>query len=164
MLILQTFYQKMSLRWVYPVAILFASGIFVIFLLTASFLASETQAKVLPQAQKAKKSTTKFSTSSTIGVFPKLRADRKALIVNYSNLQNATQVSYLLTYKTAVQEEGAMGGLNLTGVSQSSSELLFGTCSKNICRYHTSIKNARLEVSYSSKSGKKYLKKFRIKV
>lgn len=136
-------------------------------LLFSVFIFAETaQAKLLPQAQKnvqKSKATGKVSTGTKIGVSARLRADRRALIVNYSNLQNATQVSYLLTYKTSVQEEGAMGTLSLSGSANSTSELLFGTCSKNVCRYHTGIRDARFEVSYTSKTGKKYIKRFKVK-
>lgn len=143
---------------------------FSILLLTMSslfFFTQNIEAKVLPQATKStpKQTTSVVNLSGTgISVFPKLRADRRALIVNFANLQNAKSVSYTLTYRTAVQEEGAIGTLNLGGSSNASQELLFGTCSKNVCRYHTNISNARLEVSYTSKSGKKYIKRFRIKV
>ncbi len=122
------------------------------------------EAKVLPQAKKSVQKSTSAAKVSGIGVYPRLRADRRALIVNFTNLQNASAVSYFLTYKTNIQDEGAMGGLTLGSSSNSTNELLFGTCSKNVCRYHTNIKDARLEVSYTLKSGKKYLKKFRIKV
>lgn len=140
------------------------SLILIIFLIL--FISTKSaEAKVLPQSVKAlAKQTSVKSVGTTIGVYPRLRADRRALIVNFANLQNAKYVSYMLIYKTAIQEEAAMGALNLTGQTSSANELLFGTCSKNVCRYHTNIKNARLEVSYTSKSGKKYLKKFRIKV
>ena len=136
-----------------------------IVLFVALIFVHTAQAKILPQAAKlAVKQKITFSGGTTINVTPKLRADRRALIVNFSNLQNAKSVSYMLTYKTALQEEAAMGALNLTGSSTDKAELLFGTCSKNFCRYHTNIKNAKLEVSYTSKTGKKYLKKFKIKV
>lgn len=149
-------------------------SILLIILLSLFFFAENIEAKVLPQATKSTQKQTVVKTNGTgISVYPKLRADRRALIVNFANLQNATSVSYTLTYKqslrsddlrTAVQEEGAIGTLNLGGSSNASQELLFGTCSKNVCRYHTNISNARLEVSYTSKSGKKYVKRYRIKV
>lgn len=124
-----------------------------------------TEAKVLPQSVKAvAKQTTLKSGGTTISVSPRLRSDRKALVVNFTNLQNAKSVSYMMTYKTAVQEEAAMGALNLNGQTTDRIELLFGTCSKNVCKYHTGIKDVRFEVSYTSKVGKKYLKKFKIKV
>lgn len=138
-----------------------------VYLLVFSFslfvLSVSAEAKVLPQAQKGKVAAAKSSGGSGIGVTPKIRGDRRALNVYFSNLQNAKSVSYLLIYKASGQEEGAMGAINLTG-SQASQELLFGTCSKNVCRYHNNIKDARLEVSYTTKAGKKYLKKYRIKV
>lgn len=133
----------------------------VLTLLVGLIVVEPVNAKVLPQSKGASVVTTR---SSTIGVYPRLRADRRALIVNFSNLANAKQVAYMLTYKTSGQDEAAMGGLNLNGSSSQSAEILFGTCSKNVCRYHTGIRDARLEVSYTTINGKKYLKKFRIKV
>lgn len=132
--------------------------LFSLFLVTKN-----VEAKVLPQAQKSGQKALVKKGGSGIGVYPKIRSDRKALIVNFSNLQNASAVSYLLTYKTGTQQEGATGALTLGG-SSATQELLFGTCSKNVCRYHTGIKDAKLEVSYTSKSGKKYLKKYKIRV
>lgn len=144
----------------------------VVFTLFSLSLTTSVEAKVLPQAKSGAvvKSTGR---GSTISVYPKLRKDRKALNVNFSNLLNASKVSYLLIYKhsfegsdpykTNGQEEGAMGGINFKGNS-ASQELLFGTCSKGVCRYHSGITDARLEVSYTNKQGKKYLKKYKIKV
>ncbi len=129
------------------------------------FLVAQTaEAKVLPQAAKTSSKTVVKTTGSGINISPRLRTDRRALIVYFSNLQNAKSISYSLTYETSVQQEGAMGALNLTGASNTSQELLFGTCSKNVCRYHSGIKNAKLEVSYTLKSGKKYLKKYKIRI
>lgn len=138
--------------------------VFVLLALFSLFLFNENvEAKVLPQAKKSGKAIVR-SAGTTISVSPKLRADRRALIVNFSNLQNASSVSYFLTYKTGGQQEGAGGTLNLSGGFNQSAELLFGTCSKQVCRYHTNIKDAKLEVSYTSKSGKKYLKRYKIRV
>lgn len=131
-------------------------------ILTLFFFTNTAHAKTLPQAKKA---SSKVTTVKSAGIFvtPRIRADRKAVTVYFSNLQNAKNVSYALTYNTAQQQEGAMGALNLNSSNQPQ-ELLFGTCSKNVCRYHTGIKDAKLEVSYALKSGKKYLKRYRIKV
>ena len=139
---------------------------FLILIFSLFYLTKNVEAKVLPQSTKAgpKQTAIKRSTGSGINVSPRLRGDKRALNVNFSNLQNATSVSYLLTYQTSTQDEGAMGGINLTGSSTATQELLFGTCSRNVCRYHTGISNARLEVSYTTKSGNKYIKRFKIKV
>ena len=137
---------------------------FLAFIFSLMIFTQGVEAKVLPQAKKAATKVTSVKTGSTINISPKLRGDKKAIIISFSNLQNASYVSYLLNYKQAGQAEGAMGSLNLTGSSSQSSELLFVTCSKNVCRYHYGITNARLEVSYTLKNGKKYLKKYRIKI
>jgi hypothetical protein len=135
--------------------------IFILFALT--FIPKNIFAKVLPQALKAGKTTTK-TVSSGINVAVNLRADRRAVNVNFSNLQNAKSVSYSLTYSTSDQDEGAMGAINFGSSSTAFQEILLGTCSKGVCRYHTGVKNVKLEVSYTTKEGKKYIKRFRIKV
>lgn len=135
-----------------------------ILLVVSIFIFSKTaEAKVLPQAKTGTKTAVKV-VGTGINVTPKIRADRRAVVVYFSNLQNAKDVSYMLVYKSNGQEEGAMGGLNLKGSNTATQELLLGTCSKNVCRYHTNIKDARLEVSYTLKTGKKYLKKYRLKI
>lgn len=138
----------------------------IIFLLLSFFSAfvfsQSIEAKVLPQAAKA--STKTVFKSSGVNITPRLRADRRALNVYFSALQNVSSVSYMLTYDTSTQQEGAGGSLNLKNGSSQNSELLFGTCSKGVCTYHRGIKNAKLEVTYSLKSGKKYIKRYRIKV
>lgn len=141
-------------------------SVLLVTLFVFSLLAAPANAKVLPQAGKSGiKPVAVKSIGTTIGVFPKLRSDRRALIINFTNLQNATSVSYSLVYTQGNgQQEGAGGALNLTGQSTDKIELLFGTCSAGVCRYHTGIKNAKLEVSYTSKTGKKYIKRFKIKV
>lgn len=139
------------------------SVLLITFFIISVFI-KNAEAKILPQSSKNVFKQTVKSTGTTITVSPKLRADRRAITINFSNLQNAKSVSYMLTYKTATQEEGAVGAINLTGATNATTELLFGTCSKNVCRYHTNIKDAKLEVSYTSKTGKKYLKRFKISV
>jgi hypothetical protein len=139
--------------------------LFSLLLIVGIFIfAQVAEAKVLPQAAKSSAKAVVRSTGTTIGVYPKLKPDRKAVIVNFTNLQNAKSVSYMLVYKHDGQEEAAMGALNLTGQTTDKVELLFATCSSGVCRYHRNVKDARLEVSYTSTNGKKYLKKFKIRV
>lgn len=133
-------------------------------LLSFLILAPIVEAKVLPQAKTVTKTSMTKSVFTGIYISPKLRADRRALVVYFSNLQNASSVSYLLTYQTRTQQEGAQGALKLTGASTASQELLFGTCSKNVCTYHKGVSNMKLEVSYTTKSGKKSVIRYKIKV
>lgn len=152
---------NMNYNKIMRVFILLLVAIFSMFTIVGSI-----EAKVLPQAKTAGKavSVKAGTTVAGIGVSPRLRGDRRALIINFSNLQNAKSVSYSLTYNTSTQQEGAIGSINLGGSSNASEELLFGTCSKGVCTYHVGIKNARLEVSFTLKSGKKYIKKYKIRV
>lgn len=140
-------------------------SLLILSLLILNLTAPYAQAKVLPQAGKSTGKSVVRSAGTTIGVYPRLRADRKAVIVSFTNLQNAKSVAYSLIYTHGSgQQEGAGGGLNLTGKKTDTAELLFGTCSAGVCRYHSNIRDARLEVSYTSVSGKKYLKKFKIRI
>lgn len=139
-----------------------------LFILSFSLIAltfpKTAEAKVLPQARAGGKTTVRTTSGgSGVAVSPKLRADRKALTVGFGNLQNATSVSYTLTYTTNGQQEGAGGTISGAG-SSATRELLFGTCSGNVCRYHTNITNARLEILSQLKSGKKTIKRYRIRV
>lgn len=134
---------------------------FLLFLLTVQGVDA---AKLLPQARKGITTTSqKVGASSALTVSPKLRGDRKALNVYFNNLQAARSVSYTLYYATNGQQEGAGGTISTSGNS-ANRELLFGTCSKNVCRYHANITNMKLEVTYTTSSGKKFLKRYRIKI
>ncbi|MEK7533931.1 MAG: hypothetical protein AAB600_01200 [Patescibacteria group bacterium] len=122
-------------------------------------------AKVLPQSKVSKKAITpQKSSTKGISVSPKLRSDRKALSIYFGNLQNAQSVSYMLIYQTNGQEEGAGGSVNPAQGNTATRELLFGTCSKNVCRYHTNITNMRFEITAKLKSGKTLLKRYKIRI
>lgn len=123
----------------------------------------EAYAKVLPQSRGSKKAIAPRSVGQRIVVTPRLRNDRKALLVSFGNLQNATTISYMLVYKTNGQQEGA-GGRVLPSEGNASRELLFGTCSKNVCRYHTNISNMKLEVTAKLTSGKNLIKRYKIRI
>lgn len=134
-----------------------------IFSSLAFLFTKNAEAKVLPQAKIGGQRTVKTNLSG-IGVWPYLK-DRRNLAISFSRLQNATAVSYSLTYRTRNQQEGAMGGLNLTGASNQSAQIYFGTCSKNDCTPHQGIQNAKLEISYTSKkTGKTHLLKYGINI
>lgn len=126
------------------------------------FSVESIQAKVLPRFQKSAKKTATYSTGPVISA--KLRGDHKALNLNISNANKASSISYTLSYKTNGKDEGVAGTIDTAGQSSLSRELLFGTCSSGVCRYHTGITNAVLEATSTLTSGKRVLKRFRIKV
>lgn len=111
----------------------------------------------------AKKKPAAKSTSKDISVSYSLRKDKKALIVNFGNLKNAKSVSYTLIYTTNGRQEGAGGSVKTT-TSTARRELLFGTCSGKVCRYHTKMSNMSLEINAKLKSGKQSNKSYKIKL
>lgn len=101
--------------------------------------------------------------STNITISPKLRSDRLALIVNFSNLSLAKSVSYNLSYASKGVEQGVVGNINNFTTNTASRELLFGTCSSGVCKYHTNLANMKLVVTTTLKSGAKLSKSYRIK-
>lgn len=125
-------------------------------------------AKTLPQARgagaAAKQTTVKPAVGKSVAVSARLRRDRHALTVFFGNLSAASNVSYTLTYTTQGRQEGAGGSVRQDEGNSASRELLFGTCSKNVCTYHANITNMKLEVTGQLKNGKTFTKRFKIKV
>lgn len=122
--------------------------------------------KKLPGGNNTKKvTTTKKSSIATKGVTVsvKLNPDRRGIVATFSNLEIASSVSYSLTYTSRGIKEGVGGSLTELSGTQTR-ELLFGTCSAGVCRYHPSPKNAKFIVTTILKNGKKVSKVFRIKV
>lgn len=93
----------------------------------------------------------------------RLKANRLGLILTLSGFGNVTSVSYQLTYTTNGIPQGVMGTVQPSGGIETR-ELLFGTCSKNVCRWHTNIRDARLIVTSKLKSGLTIRKSYRIRV
>ncbi len=129
-------------------------------LLVFLFVASKVEAKVLPRFRTGG---TGVITSSGVGVYPRFRADRLGLTVSFSNLQKANTVQYTLVYETEGKQEGVSGSIDSSGGPSATRELLFGTCS-DVCRYHTGLSNMKLEVITELTSGKRTMKRFRIRI
>lgn len=100
--------------------------------------------------------------SSNTFVSAKLRRDRLALNVYFANISKYSQISYTLTYTANGVEQGVQGSVS-GGQNSQSRELLFGTCSKNVCTYHRGIQNMHLTVTAAKSDGTSVVKKFRIK-
>lgn len=135
--------------------------VFILFFLLT--LSSPAEAKLLPQS-KSVKSKLLPAVAKSFSVSARLRADRKALFVTFSNPQKVKNIAFTLTYQTNGKEEGAGGSVPINSPSVVTRELLFGTCSSGVCRYHSNMSNMRLQVSYESLAGKRYIKRFKIRV
>lgn len=135
------------------------------FLLILSFLGPPAaMAKRLPKAVVSSKAGKKFAAPSGVVISAKLRGDRRAINLYMSNLNLAQAVSYTLSYDTNGKGEGIGGSVDPKGIYSTSRELVFGTASSGVYRYHSNITGAKLEVIATLKSGKKIVKRFKIKV
>lgn len=129
---------------------------------------SEVSAKrLLPSAKTgtsaAKAKSTASGSQFGVKAVVKFKSGRTGIVATFSDLERVSKVSYSLTYSSRGIQEGAGGSLtDLSGTQ--TRELLFATCSKNVCRYHTGIKNARFVVTTTLKSGKKVSKTFKLRV
>ena len=137
----------------------------IIIIFTFTFLLS---CLALPKPAYAKKRIGSSSggtvvTSTGFTIYPRLRKDRKALLVTFSNLNLASSFSYELTYLGSGIDQGVFGQVTPKGEYSTYRELLFGTCSHNVCRYHTGIQNMRFVVTANLKTGQKITKKYRVK-
>ena len=123
------------------------------------------EAKLLPRFKGSSNNVGKKQAVSYSGLLisPKIRSDRQALIVTFSNLQKVNNVTYTLTYQTNGEDQGVSGTLDSSSGSSVTRELLFGTCS-DVCRYHSNISNMKLEIVSQLPSGKQTLKRYRIRI
>lgn len=113
----------------------------------------------------SKTSTVTTTTTATRPTFSvKLRKDHLAINVNFYYLNTANSVSYELTYLGNDNEQGVFGSVLPKEGSSTSRLLLFGTCSKNVCRYHQNIQNMQFKITAKLKSGKTLIKKYKVKV
>jgi hypothetical protein len=120
--------------------------------------------RLLPHLTKTSSGTVKTSGSGRVATSVKFRGDRLATIISFKNLSVASKVDYFLTYNTRGTTQGASGTLIPAGEATALRELLFGTCSKGVCRYDTGITNAKLTITSTLGSGLKIIKRYRLKV
>lgn len=123
----------------------------------------DCQAKALPRYRKAVQIAPN-TTSAGITTTASLRGDRQAVNVFFSNLSKAKSVSYTLTYQAQGVDKGVSGSIDLSVGNSTSRELVFGTASSGVYHYDTGIANAKLEIVSELLTGKKTLRRFRIKV
>ena len=99
-----------------------------------------------------------------VGSSVKFNSSRTGLVISFSGLTNATSVTYSLSYNTNGIPQGAMGTITNPTVSVDTREVLFGTCSGGVCRYHQNITNAKLVITSKLKSGYTTRKTYKIKI
>lgn len=96
---------------------------------------------------------------SSVSFFP----SRLGIVINLYNLNSVSKVSYILSYFGSGQTQGVVGSFTPTS-NTDSRELLFGTCSHGVCKYHEGITNAHLVLNFTLKSGAVVTKRYILKV
>lgn len=120
--------------------------------------------RVLPRFSSKKSTSVGGRAYSSVGISVRLRSDRRALNVYFSNLSKAKGVTYTLIYQTNGKDEGVSGSVDSSQGDSSAREILFGTCSNGVCVYHQNLSNMRFEVMTELLSGKKTIKRFRVRI
>jgi hypothetical protein len=133
--------------------------------LSMLFLSSSNlcYAKLLPRYRKTSQ-TASNTVSAGIITAVSMRGDRQAINVFFSNLSKAKTVSYTLVYQSQGVDKGVSGSIDLSSGNSATRELVFGTASSGVYRYDTSITNTKLEIVTELLTGKKTLRRFRIRV
>lgn len=126
------------------------------------FVPSEIYGRLLPRFTRLSGGRKVAGSGLVVGA--RLRSDRRAINVTFGNLKSVRSVTYTLMYQTNGKDEGVSGSLDSSAGGSVTRELLFGTCSAGVCRYHQNITNMKLEVVSQLPSGKQTIKRFRIRV
>lgn len=97
-------------------------------------------------------------------ISPNVAKNKRSVSLYLANLQKTISVTYSLSYVTDGKSEGAGGTIKTKGKYSLSRNLLFGTCSNKVCRYHKKIKNAQLTVVVTYLDGTSITKTFKLRV
>ena len=135
----------------------------IIFLLIFAFFSfPETTLALKVRTKRGGSGGGSYLLSNRVGYSVRFNSTRTGLIISFSGLTNANSVNYSLSYETNGISQGAMGTITNPEVSVDTRELLFGTCSGGVCRYHQNITNAKLVITSKLKSGYTTRKTYRI--
>ena len=135
----------------------------IVFLLIFAFLSfTETTLALKARTKRGGSGGGSYLLSNRVGYSVRFNSTRTGLIISFSGLTNANSVNYSLSYETNGISQGAMGTITNPEVSVDTRELLFGTCSGGVCRYHQNITNAKLVITSKLKSGYTTRKTYRI--
>lgn len=137
-----------------------------IFLLIALFILAISFPGQIQAAKKfvpKKKTVKRVSVTSSIPAVVRYRGDKQGILISFSNFSGIESVSYSFTYMTNGLTQGAGGTITSANNPAAVRELLFGTCSGGVCRYHRNLSQAKLLLTAKLKKGITATKSYRIK-
>lgn len=125
-------------------------------------VSSVSAKKLLPFLKKA----TGVATSTSSGVVSsvKFRGDRLGIIVTFGSLQSAYKVDYFLSYQVRGITQGASGSITDTAIGSATRDIIFGSCSKGVCRYDSGISNAKFVITIYLNNGRKIVRSYKLNV
>lgn len=132
--------------------------IFIIFGVLLSVRNVEAAKKFVP-----KKTTSVYTPSTGIPAIVSYRPDHLGLNLSFSNFSGLDSISYSFTYSTNGIPQGIGGTITANNSPASPRELLFGTCSRGVCRYQYNLSNAKLVLAARYTNGKTASKTYKIK-
>lgn len=110
-----------------------------------------------------KKTSVRYIPASGIPAIVNYRPDHLGLNLSFGNFNGLDSVTYSFTYNTNGTPQGVGGTITANNSPTSPRELLFGTCSRSVCRYQYNLSNARLVLAAKYTNGKTASKSYRIK-
>lgn len=131
-----------------------------VFLLVASPSSVNAAKKFVPRKKSVRKTT---AVGTGIPAVVRYRGDKQGILMSFSNFNGIDSVSYSFTYDTNGTTQGAGGTITANNNPSLQRELLFGTCSSSVCRYHYNLNNARLTLTGKYTNGRTLTKIYRIK-
>lgn len=137
------------------------AGAFVVFILIGSLTAQQVFA-AKARVRKGAPSVARGGTTSGSYSSAKLSRSTNSVIISFFNLGNLSKISYTLSYSANGISQGVGGSITPSGATDSR-DLYFGTCSHGACTPHRNIKNAKLIVTTTLKSGGIHTKRYTIK-
>lgn len=130
-------------------------GLLIIAILAGGFVLIKQLTKAQPQKAEEEIKTELPQVDASVVVDLKPKSDNKSVILSVSNIPAGTEsIEYELSYTTDKGlPKGALGKIDLKGVSEITRDILLGTCSKNTCTYDTGVKSVSLVLRFNSVEG-----------
>ena len=136
------------------------------FVLSVVLFAAALIIFTLPSFAASRTGTVYNTTGDGVDVIPYVRSDQNALFVDFEhpNFNNIEYIYYNLNYDTdePATKRGVEGSFipsqktpsgHFNGRPYFRHELLFGTCSKNVCKYDKGVRNVKLTVNTNYLTG-----------
>ncbi|OGG27355.1 hypothetical protein A2960_00110 [Candidatus Gottesmanbacteria bacterium RIFCSPLOWO2_01_FULL_39_12b] len=119
----------------------------------------EAAKKFIPKSAGTKN----YTRTSPIPASVRYRGDKNGILFSFLNFNGLESVSYSFTYSTNGIQQGAAGNITKANNPLLTRELLFGTCSGGVCRYHSNLANARLTLNARFTNGNTRTKVYKIR-